>query len=234
MVKLLQPDIKFQENTLKYNWIDSLMAFGLFGIMCVLYAILAILERHYPVLTENKFASISFNILLVVLTILLVKVRKGEISSIGLCGGKWKISCIIGAGLALILFLNNCLSHIIGGASFIEIKDIMELGIYFLSVSICEEIVFRGYIGTRLFGFLKNQYLVIIITGVLFIAMHFPYRMVAYGMSIADLIIDNLGWILDLFLTHIVLSLIYVKTNSLWGSIIPHWMSNLAYNLVAR
>lgn len=119
----------------------------------MLYAILAILERHYPVLTENKFAGISFNILLVVLTILLVKVRKGKISSIGLCGGKWKISCIIGAGLALILFFNNCLSHIIGGASFIEIKDIMELVIYFLSVSICEEIVFRGYIQTRLYVF---------------------------------------------------------------------------------
>ena len=124
--------------------------------------------------------------------------------------------------------------HIISGADFIEIKDITKLVIYFLTVALCEEIVFRGYIGTRLYGLIKNQYLVIMITGILFITMHFPYRMIAYRMTIVDLTINNIGWILDLFLTHIVLSLIYMKTNSLYGSIIPHWMSNLAYSLVAR
>ncbi|MFW5648846.1 MAG: type II CAAX prenyl endopeptidase Rce1 family protein [Candidatus Alkaliphilus sp. MAG34] len=43
-----------------------------------------------------------------------------------------------------------------------------------------------------------------------------------------------LGWIFDLFITHVILSFIYLKTNSLYGSIIPHWVNNLAYNLVAR
>lgn len=93
---------------------------------------------------------------------------------------------------------------------------------------------FNRKMGTRLYGLIKNQYFVIVVTGILFISMHFPYRMIAYDMTIADLTIRNIGWILDLFLTHIVLSLIYLKTNSLYGSIIPHWMSNLAYNLIVR
>lgn len=80
----------------------------------------------------------------------------------------------------------------------------------------------------------SNKYMVIIVTGILFVVMHFPYRMVAYGMTISDLTIHNVGWIVDLFVTHTVLSIIYMKTNSLYGSIIPHWMSNLAYNLVMR
>lgn len=233
-MKFLQPDQEFHENVVGYNRIDSFLALGLFCVMCVLYAFLAVLERNFPVLEESRLAGCGMNILIIISTILLVKVRKEKLCSIGLYGGKWKQSCVIGAILAFILFFNNCLSHIIGGADFIEIKEIIRLVIYFFMVALCEEIVFRGYIGTRLYGLIKNQYLVILVTGILFIVMHFPYRMIAYGMTIADLTIYNVGWILDLFLTHIVLSLIYVKTNSLYGSIIPHWMSNLAFNLVAR
>lgn len=233
-MKVLQPNQEFQENVIKYNQMDSLLALGLFCVMCMLYAILAVLEGKYPVIEESRLAGSGINILIIISTILLVKVRKEKFSSIGLYGGKWKQSCLIGLILALILFFNNCLSHIISGADFIEINDIIKLVVYFLTVALCEEIVFRGYIGTRLYGLLKNQYLVIIVTGILFIVMHFPYRMIAYNMAIADFIIYNIGWILDLFLTHIVLALIYVKTNSIYGCIIPHWMSNLAYNLVAR
>ncbi|MEG0240476.1 MAG: CPBP family intramembrane glutamic endopeptidase [Anaerorhabdus sp.] len=233
-MKLLQPNQEFQDNVIKYKWIDSFLALGLFCIMCMFYAILAVLESSYPAIGESWLVGSVFNILIIIITILLVKVRKEKLSSLGIYGGKWKQSCLIGLIFALILFFNNCLSHIVNGASFIEIKEIIELVIYFLIVALCEEIVFRGYIGTRLYGLIKNQYLVIIVTGLLFIVMHFPYRMIAYNMTITDLIINNIGWILDLFLTHIVLSLIYVKTNSLYGSIIPHWMSNLAYNLVAR
>lgn len=233
-MKVLQPNQEFQENVIKYNQMDSLLALGLFCIMCMLYAILAVLERNYPVIEESRLGGSGINILMIINTILLVKVRKEKFSSIGLYGGKWKQSCLIGSILAIILFFNNCLSYIISGADFIEINDIIKLVIYFLTVALCEEIVFRGYIGTRLHGLIKNQYLVIMITGILFIVMHFPYRMIAYSMTIVDLTIRNIGWILDLFLTHIVLSFVYMKTNSLYGSIIPHWMSNLAYNLVAR
>ena len=233
-MKLLQPNQEFYENVTKYNRIDSLLAFGLFGVMLMLYTILGFFAREYPVIEESRLAGSGVNILMIIITILLVKVRKEEFSSVGLYRGKWKQSCLIGIILAFILFFNNCLSHIINGADFIETKNIIKLVIYFLNVALCEEIVFRGYIGTRLYGLVKNQYLVIIVTGILFVIMHFPYRMIAYSMTIAELTICNIGWILDLFITHIVLSLVYMKTNSLYGSIIPHWMSNLAYNLVAR
>lgn len=70
---------------------------------------------------------------------------------------------------------------------------LFNLTIYFLTVALCEEIVYRGYIGTRLYGLIKNQYCVVMVTGILFIVMHFPYRMLAYNMTIADLTIYNLG-----------------------------------------
>lgn len=175
-----------------------------------------------------------FNLSMAAVTVLFVKIRKEKLSSVGLLGGKWKQSCLAGLVLAAILFFTNCLSNILGGAKLIGAGDIVKSVMYYLTVALCEELVFRGYIGTRLYGFSSSRLLVIIMSGILFTVMHFPYRMIAYGMSFSDLTIHNMGWLLDLFITHIVLAFIYMKTDSLYGSIIPHWMSNLAYNLIAR
>lgn len=84
------------------------------------------------------------NILIIVITILFIKMKKENLSSVGLFQGKWKQSCIAGGILAAILFFNNCLSHVIGGASFISLDNIFQLTIYYLMVALCEEIVFRG------------------------------------------------------------------------------------------
>jgi len=65
------------------------------------------------------------------------------------------------------------------------------LAIYFLLTAVCEELVFRGYIGTRISGFFKNKYITVALTGILFVLMHFPYRLTAYDMTLSDLIIKN-------------------------------------------
>lgn len=235
MRRLLESNKEFHKNIVKYNRIDALFAIGLFCIISLLYVIIAVLETKYPAIKESSILiGCGLNILMIIVTILFIKIRKDSFSSIGIYSGKWKLSCLIGLILAAVFFYTNCLSHVIDGADFVEIKDIIKFVVYYLTVALCEEIVFRGYIGTRLYGFIKNQYLVILTSGILFIIMHFPYRMIVYGMTISDLTIFNMGWIIDLFITHIVLTFIYLKTNSLYGSIISHWMSNLAYNLVLR
>lgn len=58
--------------------------------------------------------------------------------------------------------------------------------------------------------------------------------MIAYGVTLSDLTINNFGWLLDLFIFHIVLNFIYLKTNSLYGAIIPHWISDLAYSIILK
>ena len=112
-----------------------------------------------------------------------------------------------------------------------SVNEILFLVIYFLLVSVCEEFVFRGYIGTRLNGLIKNKYVVLLITGILFVLMHFPYRMIAYNMLLTDL---DIGWLINLFIFHFIMSFIYMKTNSIYGSIIPHWVSDLAYEIVSK
>ena len=46
--------------------------------------------------------------------------------------------------------------------------------------------------------------------------------------------ITNAPYILDLFITHLILSYVRIKSDSLYGTIIPHWISDLAYRIVTH
>ncbi|MBR2256169.1 MAG: CPBP family intramembrane metalloprotease [Blautia sp.] len=100
-------------------------------------------------------------------------------------------------------------------------------------MALSEELVFRGYILTRLYGLVKSVYVDMLIAALLFVLMHFPYRMAAYQMSFVEFI-TNVDRISDLFITGLWLSYIRIRTNSLYGAILPHWMSDLAYDIVTH
>lgn len=231
MTKIFKSNEEYNNNLKKYTKKDGLLALLLFAIMIIMYAFIGFLYKNNSFVKENiKILGCLLNLLLTIITILFVKLRKQNLDSIGL-KGKWKKSIIMGGILALFYFYCNCLDHLIHGEKLISITSILFLIIYFLLVAVCEEFIFRGYIGTRLNGLIKNKYIVIIITGLLFVVMHFPYRMIAANMSLSDF---DIGWLINLFTFHIIMNFIYLKTNSIYGSIIPHWISDLAYEIVSR
>lgn len=235
MIKLLKSNEEYENNLKQYTKKDGILALALFAIIMIGYSILGILRNNFDFVNKNiMIFGCIFNLLMIIITILFVKLNKQKIDTIGIFKGKWKMSIIIGVILAIFYSYNNCISHLINGSKLIPLSQLSMLIIYYLLVSVCEEFIFRGYIGTRIYGFFKNKYIAICLTGILFIIMHFPYRMIAYGMTLSDLTINNFEWILDLFIFHIVLNFIYLKTNSLYGAIIPHWISNLAYNIILK
>ena len=231
MIKALCANQEYNDNLKKYDKKDGMLAILLFAIIIIMYALLGILYKNNSFIKDNiKIIGCLFNLLLIIVTILFVKLRKQGLETIGL-KGRWKLSIILGGVLSLFYFYCNCLDHLINGEKLISITSILFLMVYFLLVGICEELVFRGYIGTRLNGLFKNKYIVIIVTGILFVVMHFPYRMTAANMSLSDF---DIGWLINLFIFHLIMSFIYMKTNSIYGSIIPHWISDLAYEIVSK
>ena len=229
MLKIFKLDEKYNDNLKKYDKKDGIFASLLFIFIIIMYSLLAVLNNNISFIKENiEIVGCIFNFILIVITVLLVKCRKQNLDTIGL-KGRWKLSIIIGGILSLFYFYCNCLSNLMNGKELISIDRILFLTIYFLFVSVCEEFVFRGYIGTRLNGLIKNKYVVLIITGILFVLMHFPYRMIAYNMSLSDF---DIGWLINLFIFHLITSFIYMKTNSIYGSIIPHWIYDLAYGII--
>ena len=231
MIKALCANREYNDNLKKYDKKDGMLAILLFVIIIIMYASVGILYKNNSFIKDNiKIIGCLFNLLLIIVTILFVKLRKQRLETIGL-KGRWKLSIILGGVLSLFYFYCNCLDHLINGEKLISITSILFLMIYFLLVAICEELVFRGYIGTRLNGLIKNKYIVIIVTGILFVVMHFPYRMIAANMSLTDF---DIGWLINLFIFHLIMSFIYMNTNSIYGSIIPHWISDLAYEIVSK
>ena len=231
MIKVIKSNNEYNDNLKKYGKKDGMLAILLFVIIIIMYALLGILYKNNSFIKDNiKIIGCLFNLLLIIITVLFVKLRKQGLDTIGL-KGRWKLSIILGGILSLFYFYCNCLDHLINGEKLISITSILFLVIYFLLVAICEEIVFRGYIGTRLNGLIKNKYIVIIVTGILFVLMHFPYRMIAANMSLTDF---DIGWLINLFIFHLIMNFIYMKTNSIYGSIIPHWISDLAYEIVSK
>lgn len=231
MLKIIKSNKEYNDNLKKYDKKDGMLAILLFAIIIIMYALLGILYKNNSFIKENiKIVGCIFNFLLIIITIIFVKSRKQRLNTIGL-NGRWKLSLIIGLILSLFYFYCNCLSHLIEGRELISISEILFLAIYFLLVSVCEELVFRGYIGTRLNGLIKNKYIALFITGILFVVMHFPYRMIAANMSLSDF---DIGWLINLFIFHLIMSFIYMKSNSIYGLIIPHWISDLAYEIVSK
>lgn len=235
MLKILQADEEYDNNLKQYTRKDAILSFILFTIIILNYSILAILQTKFEFIKENivLFGCI-FNALMIAITVLFIKLNKQRLNTIGISKGKWKSSIIIGIIVASFLFYNNCIANLINGSNLISIQEILILLVYYLLVAVCEEFVFRGYIGTRIYGLIKKKWLAVFVVGILFIIIHFPYRMIAYGMTLNDLTIKNFSWIIDLFITHLVFNFIYLKTNSLYGAIIPHWMSNFAYNIILK
>jgi len=231
MKKALCANQEYNDNLKKYDKKDGILAILLFAIIIIMYALIGILYKNNSFIKDNiKIIGCLFDLLLIIVTIIFVKLRKQGLETIGL-KGRWKLSIILGGVLSLFYFYCNCLDHLINGEKLISITSILFLMVYFLLVAVCEEFVFRGFIGTRLNGLIKNKYIVVLITGLLFVIMHFPYRMTAANMSLSDF---DIGWLINLFIFHLIMSFIYMKTNSIYGSIIPHWISDLAYEIVSK
>lgn len=232
MRKILKIDEQYNENIKTFSRREGLSALFLFAVIFFGYAVFGYLAEYIDG-DMNTYIGIIFNTVISAITIIFVKMNKRNITSIGIKSGKQVLSIAIGGILAGILFFNNCLSYLFAGNNLVPIKEILLLIVFYFSVAVCEEFVFRGYIGTRIYSLVKYKSIAVIFTGILFVFMHYPYRMFAYGMTLSDFF-GNVSWIIDLFVTHIVFSLIYMKTNSLYGAMIPHWVSNLAYNIIDR
>ncbi len=211
-MKLLRASPAYHEKSKQYGKKDGLFAFLLFGVMVLLYAVLGLLAVHSSFVKSHiTAAGCLVNLLLVAVAILFAKANGQSLATIGLSGGNWKASCIAGILLGAVFVFNNCVSHLLSGGQLLPLGEIGVLLVYFLLVALCEEIVFRGYIGTRIYGLIQKKWLAIAVTGILFVAMHYPYRMIAGGMTFSQLTFDNFGWILNLFFTHVLLNFIYLK-----------------------
>lgn len=155
---------------------------------------------------------------LIVIYLFRVKLDEKTFFSLGFSLKKAKKDILLGLGLGLLpmlfsflLFLNLDMIEIVE-FNFIGL-ELFYVGLLFISVSLSEEILIRGYVLSN-FMDSSNKYIALLISSFLFALMH--------GLNPN---ITTIGMI-NLFLAGIMLGITYLFTKNLWFAFANHFSWN--------
>lgn len=97
----------------------------------------------------------------------------------------------------------------------------------FALIALVEEILFRGFIQTRMHGIIKNKIFSVIIVGIIFGIAHIPFQLIVYTGSIGDFLIQSSISIVFRASIHIYFNYIYERDNNILAPTITHAINNI-------
>lgn len=221
---------EYTENLKNFHTADGIKA-----ILLYIIKILILFLQGYTYTTSlsvealNKL-QIIFPLCTLIIGIMFIVLSKDKLYTVGLNKAKLLQSLIIGVILAVIL--------IIGMAVYYMIVENVSVGItypalntfwIFVVAAIQEEIIFRGYIQTRLTAIINKPIICSFCTALLFLGIHYPIRWVVAGFSLTSL---SLYYVISLIVLHFVCDFVYQKTNCLWGAILLHFLYNIGQSML--
>lgn len=214
----------YEDNLKEFNRADTTKALILYGIFITVLCAQGII--YTTNLNAGMITGLNFIFPLAQLLICLIFIffSKQKLRTIGLTGKKLIFSLILGIGAAALLLTVIILHAVIIKHSSISLHmpSLTVLSIFAIG-AIQEEIIFRGYIQTRLSGSIKNLLTASCVTGFLFLFIHYPVHWIAGGFSLSVL---SAFYVLILLILHFACDFVYKKTNCLWGAIMLHFLYN--------
>lgn len=206
------------------------------GILSILYYLFCMLTYYFMgrvYLTNHLYLGIVCNMGLMVVCVMIVLLRKQKIQSLGITFRKSKQSFILGSILGIcIIFFNNIIPAVLSGYHFIQITKLLYgIFYYFIIIAFVEEIAFRGFIQTRIYGLIKKDSIAVIIVGVMFSLMHIPFQMALTGSNVLEFISGNVVWLILLFMWHILFNFLHRKYSNILTNTIFHGFMDLGSNL---
>ncbi|MGG5370976.1 hypothetical protein IGI67_002617 [Enterococcus sp. AZ196] len=131
----------------------------------------------------------------------------------------------------LILFIYILSYFIVFGESLKGVQvGVSNFSLFtFILGAISEEIIFRGYIETRLRTFFSKSLLASVGTAILFIFSHYPFHWAVSGFSLSSLTPFH---IYLLAVLHFLCSVVYKESGSLWGAILLHTLYNFGISIM--
>ncbi|HHX60092.1 MAG TPA: CPBP family intramembrane metalloprotease [Epulopiscium sp.] len=217
-----ETDERYKLTVNSYVRIDGVFAVIAYLLVMVVYYIIG------KIYANNSFnLGSQVNVLLAVVCIIYILIRKQTMESIGF--GKRNIIKSIKLGIiaAFIIFLVNLIPGIVGGR---QLNSISKLGskflYYFIIIALVEEIVFRGFIQTRIYGICKKPIIGILITAFMFMSIHIPFQMGKSHMDFLTYLLNNFATLIFTFGWHVIFNFMYVKYNSIAAPLIFHTIMN--------
>ena len=152
--------------------------------------------------------------------------QKGKgLSSLGISKEGAGVSCRIGLlCAAVILVLNGILPGMLRGRDLAPAGAVCIRFLYFLFIiALPEEIIFRGYLMTRLEAAKGSWKQAVLLSGLLFVLIHIPYQYIVSGRGVVSYLLNgNLVTLLMTFIWHLVFCTLFKKTKSIYGVVLFH------------
>lgn len=221
---------EYKENLTKFQTMDGVKAVVLYGIYILILVIQGFTyTTNLSVYVLNKL-QILFPLVFLIIGIAFVVCGKEKLCTVGVTKTNLIPSFLWGILLAACFIIGEVVYfQVAGKASVTVVYPVLStFGIFTIS-AIQEEIVFRGYIQTRLTGIIKSSLVCSVCTAFLFLLIHYPTRWVVSGFSWNVL---GLYYVISLLLLHFVCDLVYRRTNCLWGAIVLHFLYNMGQSML--
>lgn len=217
---------QYKTNLKSFNKVDGIKAIVIYIFImasCFFQGWLYTTDASVALLNSSQ---IWIPLFLSVLFIGYMSLSKETIGSIGITRDNLPQSIVCGViGGSVLLALQTVMLKLQGGELSVDVPLLINW-IVFIIAAFEEEIVFRGYIQTRLSGLVRSQWVVGVINAILFLSIHYPVRWVVSGViSVWDL---PGVYVISLLMLHYLCDAVYTKTNCLWGAFVLH----LIYNAV--
>ena len=218
LVRFFKTDTSYKHSVSQYKPTDTWLATVVFSVQMVLYYLMGVLQAK-----TNIYIGVPVNLFFIALCVFLVFMRKDGLSSLGVRGESAIKSAVTGLVLGGGTVLFVLILGVINGKTISPAHTIIEKFFYYLVIiALPEELVYRGYIQSRLFGLIRNNAAATAITGVMFVLMHIPYHMGASGVGLITYCQNNFWWFFTLFLWHLVFTYLFRRFNSILAPTIFH------------
>lgn len=213
-----------------YNKLDGIIAVVYYVFLLIAYYVSGVIYAKSNIYLANQLSQV-----LVIFIILILIIRKQRIETIGFSKNNIKKSLILGVVSACVVFLINFIPNFLKGNELLPFSQLLSSFIFYLFViALTEEIIFRGYIQTRIYGIIKKPSYAILLTAFMFMVMHIPFQMGIAQMDFTTFVANNYITLIFQFSWHIVFNFMYTKYNSIIAPTIFHTVMNWSNYLFIR
>lgn len=217
---------EYKAETRQFNRMDAALCLLLYLVILVSYYTMGLVFTADSVTLTDGLIGVGTGILSLMLcavVFLFCRLRGQRLSSVGFGGAKAVPSLITGlilAAFAAVLF--GVLGALRGASVRGGLGAVLRLFYYLFEIAFVEELLFRGYIGPRLYGFFKHKFIGIAVTGLLFSLMHIPFQMLMANLSLVEYVSATWVNLIVIFFMHLVFQFLYAKFNSLLAPTLFH------------
>jgi membrane protease YdiL (CAAX protease family) len=211
-----------------YDKTDAFLAVGFYFLVMLLYVCAGIVQ-----VTWGVFLNVYVNLLSIVICIAIALLRKQKLKTVGFTLNSFSRALVVGILWGVAVSMVNIIPAIVSGGKWVGLNRLLwNIFFYLIVIGLQEELIFRGFILTRLHGAIKSEAIVATVSGLMFALMHVPYQLfIRTGGNVAAFFLDNSFWLLTTFAWHFLFYFLYRKYNSLTAPTLCHFLMNFSNTL---